>query len=238
VRPHEGWSGTQTETATLSASGAAPLDKFGYAVAINGTTAVVGAYGFNSNQGAAYVFVKPGNGWSGSINQAATLTLSSGAEYDFFGASIDTNGDTVVVGAPFSNNRGLGAVFVQPPDGWSGSLNETAVLKDADGVDGEQVGQSIAINGYTVIVGTLVTNTALVFDRPTGGWSGALTAPNKLTPSDGVAGDQFGQSVALRGGVAVVGANRATVELKPDQGKAYIFTAQYPLHTYIPVIRR
>src|SRR2546421_1694399 len=50
--------------ATLSASDAAPGDRFGFQVAISGSTAVVGAYAKDSQAGAAYVFVRSGSVWS------------------------------------------------------------------------------------------------------------------------------------------------------------------------------
>ena len=45
-----------TETNKLTASDAAADDVFGYSVAVNGDTAVVGAYGDDYGSGSAYVF--------------------------------------------------------------------------------------------------------------------------------------------------------------------------------------
>jgi hypothetical protein len=64
VRSAETW----TQTAKLTASDGVALDVFGLSVAVSGDTVVVGAYrdavGPNVQQGSAYVFVKPGGGWS------------------------------------------------------------------------------------------------------------------------------------------------------------------------------
>jgi hypothetical protein len=56
--------------------------------------------GSNNHQGAAYVFVKPGGGWS-SGTQTAKLTASDGAAGDALGASVgvSSDGSTVVAGA-------------------------------------------------------------------------------------------------------------------------------------------
>ena len=62
------------EQAQLTASGGAAGDVFGSSVAVSGDTVVVGApyadSGGNSNQGAAYVFVKPGGGWAWGADPA------------------------------------------------------------------------------------------------------------------------------------------------------------------------
>src|SRR5215472_6459861 len=58
-------SGTAwSQQAKLTAAGGASGDFFGTSVALSGSTAVVGAYGKNSNAGAAYVFVRSGTAWS------------------------------------------------------------------------------------------------------------------------------------------------------------------------------
>ena len=52
------------QKAKLTASDGAAGDGFGEGAAISGDTVVVGATNGASNKGAAYVFVKPGGGWS------------------------------------------------------------------------------------------------------------------------------------------------------------------------------
>ncbi|MGH8521241.1 MAG: hypothetical protein ACREU9_07480 [Gammaproteobacteria bacterium] len=85
----------------------------------DGDTVVVGAVlddiGANSDQGSAYVFVKPAGGWSGLLTEAAHLTASDGAAFDEFGGSVAVSGDTVVVGAPFDGidaNASQGSAYV------------------------------------------------------------------------------------------------------------------------------
>ena len=45
----------------------------------------------------------------------------------------------------------------------------------------------------------------------------------KLTASDGAAGDRFGYSVAISGETVVVGAHRDDIGANIDQGSAYVF---------------
>lgn len=85
--------------AQLNSSGETDEDDFGDALAIDGNTVVVGAQTvlLGQERGAAYVFVKPSNGWE-NMTQTAELTASDEAFH--FGASVAINGDTIMVAAP------------------------------------------------------------------------------------------------------------------------------------------
>ncbi|MFN8453932.1 MAG: FG-GAP repeat protein [Anaerolineae bacterium] len=80
-----GWS-DMTQVAKLTASDGAADDNFGGHVAINGDTIIVGSshddIGPNSDQGSAYVFVKPGGGWS-DMTQTAKLTAGDAPPLTF-----------------------------------------------------------------------------------------------------------------------------------------------------------
>lgn len=102
VRSGSKWS----RQAKLTASDAAVGDQFGTAVAINGSTAVIGARDASST-GAAYVFVRSRSRWS----QQAKLTASDAAADDEFGYSVGIYGATAVVGAPFKESGGAAYVF-------------------------------------------------------------------------------------------------------------------------------
>ena len=215
-------------------------DKFGYAVAVEGDIAVIGAYqddGNGADSGAAYVFTRVEGVWT----QAAKLTASDGAAYDNFGISAAVDGDTVVVGAP--GNDGAGAdsgsvyVFVKPTGGWATST-ETAKLTGSDGAALDYFGYSVAVDGDTVLVGAYQddddendsedSGSAYVFTKPnsSGGWADwdpmADTETAKLTASDGADDDWFGISVALDGNTAVIGAP-GDDDKGIDSGSAYVF---------------
>jgi len=199
VKPAGGWSASLTESAKLTASDGATNDFFGRDVAVSGDTIVIGAYGDdigpNTEQGSAYVFVKPAGGWSGSLTESAKLTASDGAALDRFGSSVAISGDTIVVGAPVN---GAAYVFVKPPAGWIGDLSESATLTASDWVAGDAFGGfgSVAVNGATIVVGAgrddiglnIDQGSAYVFEKPLTGWIGALTESAKLIAADGGAG--------------------------------------------------
>jgi hypothetical protein len=151
VKPAGGWA-TATETAKLIASDGIASDAFGYSVAISDDTAVVGAVGANTNQGTAYVFVRPGGGWANS-NETAKLSASDRAAKAFFGNSVAISGDTVIVGAyNAQNTQGSAYVFVRPGRLWP-DIHETVKLNASDGAIGDYFGTSVAISGGTAIVG-------------------------------------------------------------------------------------
>jgi len=239
VKPEGGWSGSLTETAKLTASDPGRSDTFGDSVSISGDTVIVGAgrdddaclptINLNCNSGSAYVFVKPGGGWSGSLTETAKLTASDAASGDLFGPSVSISGDTAIVGANGNGPGGSAYVFVKPEGGWSGSLTETAKLTASDAAAFDGFGDSVSISGDTVIVGAGVdddvapnSGSAYVFVRPAGGWSGNLNQDAKLTASDAAEEDRFGKSVSISGGTAIVGASRDD-DVAPNSGSAYRF---------------
>src|SRR3954470_5950690 len=79
------------QEAKLTASDGGAVDALGGSVAISGDTVVAGAIAAkvdeNSQQGAAYVFVKPPTGWA-NATQTAKLTASDGAAFDGLGKSV------------------------------------------------------------------------------------------------------------------------------------------------------
>ena len=219
---------TWMQQAELTASDGAAYELFGLSVAVNGSTAVVGAryhtVGSNSLQGSAYVFVQSGNTWT----QQAELIASDGAAYDNFGNSVTVSGSTIMAGAPghtVDSNSGQGAVyvFVQSDSTWSQQVE----LTSSDGAAGDYFGYSVALNGNTAVVGAsghevglnLGQGAAYIFALNENTWSQQA----ELTALDGGPSDDFGYSVAVSGNTAIVGAIWHTVGPNEDQGAAYIF---------------
>jgi hypothetical protein len=78
------------------------MDDLGSAVAISGTTALIGADGVNQGSGAAYVFVRSGTRW---VLQA-TLADPGNRPGDYFGSAVAVEGTTVMIGAYGSDGAG------------------------------------------------------------------------------------------------------------------------------------
>lgn len=90
-------AGIWQQTAELVGSDTTASDAFGEAVALSGTTAIVGAPYIANRAGAAYVFTKTATGWK----QVAEDEGSDTAGGDLFGSAAAMSGTTAVVGAPF-----------------------------------------------------------------------------------------------------------------------------------------
>ena len=112
---------TQTQ---FSSDDGATGDSFGWSIALDGNTALIGT-GFvtvngNEFQGAAYLF----DGTSGTWNQTQKLTASDGEGFDFFGLGVALVGNTALIGAdgagsdPFSN-QGATYAFTNSGGTWS-----------------------------------------------------------------------------------------------------------------------
>jgi hypothetical protein len=117
VKPASGWAGSLTQTAELTASDPGKRDEFGTALAISGGLIVAGApfheVGRHTEQGAAYVFVKPASGWT-TATETGELIATGGAEGDHLGRSVALSGDTILLGAPdraVKRKPGQGAVY-------------------------------------------------------------------------------------------------------------------------------
>ncbi len=230
--------------ATLVASDGKPEDFFGISVAISGDTIVVGAYNpphlDDFLAGAAYVFVKPVSGWSGTLTETAKLTGSDADSGSWFGISVAMSGDTAVVGASL---QGAAYVFVKPASGWAGTLTENAKLTASDGANGEEFARVVATDGDTVAVGNFVDavdgmdfiGSVYVYSKPAAGWGGALTENAKLLASDRAEGDQLGLSLAVVGDTVaagapghdgfevIVGPTGTQIVPLPNRGEAYVF---------------
>ncbi len=229
-------SGVWSPQQKLTNSTGTTYDIFGVRVAISLNTVVVGAaqdtIGFNSPQGSAYVFVRNGTVW----NQQARLIAGDGAAGDQFGFSVAISGDSVVVGAPFdsvgtNSLQGSAYVFTRTLSSW----NQQAKLTASDGKVGDYFGWSVAIHGYTIVVGaphddvqSSQQGSAYVFVQTGQIWS----QQQQLTAFDGWASDKFGTSVATSAGAIVVGAPlddfpygacRPWCNSSADQGSAYVF---------------
>ncbi len=214
--------GTWSEQAKLTASDAAADDAFGGSVAISGDTVVVGADGDDdagSNSGSAYVFIRSGTDWS----EQAKLTASDAAAFDFFGRSVAISGDTALIGAHFDDSaRGSAYVFTRSGATWTQQTKLTAPGAEY----GDEFGHSVAVSGDTALIGAAGdddagynSGSAYVFTRTGTTWSQQA----KLTAADAAVRDLFGESVALSGDTALVGA-RNDDDAGNYSGSAYVFT--------------
>jgi hypothetical protein len=221
---------TWTRQAKAFANDRAPFDNFAISVAISGETAVIGAWQDDTtagtDAGSAYVFVRTGNSWT----EQAQLTALIGGPFDKLGKSVAVNGETAVIGAPRVNlitggeDAGSAYVFVRMGSSWSQQAQLTASSPSVF----DNFGNSVAISGETVIVGSplerrmgIRAGSAYVFVRTGSSWSEQA----RLAASEGAENDQLGNSVAISGETVVAGAPHHNPIGGTDAGAAYIFNS-------------
>ncbi|MEQ1645233.1 MAG: CSLREA domain-containing protein, partial [Pyrinomonadaceae bacterium] len=136
-----------------------------------------------------------------------------------FGGRVAVSGDTAIV----SDRQDGVFVFVRSGTTWT----QQQRLIGSDTVSLDSFGSGLAISGDTAIVGANMINgvtqgkgAAYVFTRSGSTW----TQQQKLIASDGQAGDRFGESVAISGDIALVGATGDDDALvDQNKGSVYVF---------------
>jgi hypothetical protein len=236
-------NGSWSQQAILTASDGEASDYFGYSVAIQWDTIVVGApyddTGANTNQGSAYVFVRSGATWTNWIEQPKLLASIPGASDNFgYSVAIDAQtGGTIAVGAPYDDvtftDEGSAYVFARNNGNW---VEEDRLVANAPGAN-DNFGLSVACERFTagaVVVGApyddvSYTNqgSAYVFVRNNGNWNQQA----QLLANDAEANDYFGFSVGISstGNRIAVGAPYDDiVSANDNQGSAYVFLRNAP----------
>ncbi len=216
----ESSGGIWKETAELKGSDTGGKDGFGDSVAISGTTIVVGADDHANGAGRAYVFENSGGAWKETAELKGSDTVTNDPLGDSFGDSVAISGTTIVVGAELKDyGAGRAYVFENSGSAW----RQTAELTGSYTAGLGSFGDSVAISGTTAIVGACVASpagAAYVFTRTGSVWRQVAELEN----SDMVISDLFGDSVAISGRTAIVGAPG-----KPKQpiypGRAYVFAS-------------
>jgi hypothetical protein len=211
-------SGTWIETQKMVAQDRANDDRFGWNVSIDGNFAVVSAYlededvlGLNTldSAGSVYIFERDING---TWNVVQKIVASDRGAKDIFGWSIAVNGNYLVVGAEYEDEdvsggntmSNSGSAYIFERDG-AGVWNEVQKIVASDRDIDDLFGHSVSINGTYAIVGARGENTfgaAYVFERD---GSGTWNEVQKITASDQVSLDLYGQSVSINGSMAAVG---------------------------------
>jgi len=168
--------------------------------------------------------------------QRAKLTASDGADNDVFGYSVSIDGDTIVIGSVYDDdkesNSGSAHVYTRDTAGdLASGWTLVAKLTADDGALDDRFGWSVSIDGDTVIIGAYVdddkglqSGSAYVFTRDTAGdLASGWTQVAKLTADDGAGGDNFGSIVSIDGDTLVIGAN-GNDDDGLQSGSAYVFT--------------
>ena len=213
-------------------------DGFGGSVSIDGEYAIIGAPGSRPGgyyySGAAYIFRRSGSVWV----QEAKLVPDNLMEDLYFGAPVDIEGDSAIVGIPLDDTEGnaMGAVAVYKRMGATWVRQEVIRTRDADRYSG--FGDSLAISGDYAIIGASA-------DNRNGDYSGSaffyhVMAVDISTSSSSVfAGASTtlswncvnATSVSIGHGIGAVPI-QGSVTVSPTETTTYTITATFPWGTY------
>lgn len=160
-----------------------------------------------------------------SLEKAVAGTPQDDSPWAEFGVSVAALSDTVFVAASRmrdgQRDPGTVHVFERQRSRWV----NVGVLSVPEARAEDGFGVSMAAEGGTLVVGAQFADArgedagvAYVFERRTEGWHQATV----LSASDGVPGDQFGQTVSVSGETIAVGA-RLSDSRAADAGATYVF---------------
>lgn len=215
------------QTKKIASDGAAN-DRFGDSVSIDGSIAIVGAYGDSDNgaaSGSAYIYVYNIDTYSW---EETKIQPTLGAASEFYGGSVAISGDIAIVGARGTKIGGVskGAAYIYKHDPSSNTWEETQLIA-SDGLASQYFGRSVAISGITAVVGAYGHNVSrgkvyiYTYDTITNGWNEA-----QVEASDKSASDQFGYSVGISGNEIIVGSPNDD-DSATGSGSAYIYQFDY-----------
>jgi len=218
-------TGTWQEETILTPSDQVISD-YGFAVAIDGSVAAVGAPGYPSSLGtggAVYVYRYNGAAWV----EEDLLIGSDLSNQSLFGSAISIDGDRMLVGAfnaDDSTSNQAGKLYVYEYDG--AQWNETAELQSDDSNNIANLGVSVGLEGDWAIGGAHL-------DDELAGGSGAVYVyqydgqdwgfHSKLTASDGAGFFLFGIGATIADQKILVGAENWFEQGGDATGKAYLF---------------
>jgi hypothetical protein len=197
-----------SEEAVLTAPVPAENELFGWSVAIDGDTVVVGTLNLSSFIGSAYLFTRSGGVW----NEGHQL-LTSGPG---IGASVAISGDTLVVGAVVNSPSAYVFRYVSDDSMGTWGWVPEKQLKAPTGAP--FFGWAVDLSGDTVVVGSPLPGSAYAFTRNGDSWD---EGQELITGIPWV-----GSSVAIDGETVVVGAPTllpVISQVPQDPGFAYVF---------------
>jgi len=195
----------------------------GYSVSLSadGNTAIVGGWFDNSNQGAAWIFVRTGGSWA---QQGTKLVGTGNIGFGAQGSSVSlsADGNTAIVGG-YEDNSDHGAVWIYVRSGGSWAQQGAKLVGTGNtGGAGQGFSVSLSADGNTAIVGGYTDNgtqgAAWIFVRNGSSW---VQQGNKLvgTGNSGAALQGWSVSLSADGNTAIVGGYFDN----SDQGAAWIF---------------
>lgn len=221
--------GQWVETQKIVPSDRTGSDFFGHAVSMSGDYLVVGAHqdGHDENgsdfivvAGSAYIFKR---NESGVWEEIQKIVASDRTTQDIFGRAVSISGNYIVIGAPNEKDdeNGLneypnaGSCYIFENDG-NDVWTEVQKIVPEDRGPTDYFGYAVAISNDQLLVGAYRDDddlnaanqiddagSAYIFER---NGDGDWLQQSKITPAERNELDNFGSSVTIENGIAIVGA--------------------------------
>lgn len=205
---------------------------FGYALSMDGDTAVIGSHGFDL--GATDAGVVYGADFNAGFS-SATLTARGDAApqtgaFTGFAVAIDRAGPTVLAGAPLADadgNTDQGVVLMSIGSGGTPFPPLQRVFALGQGLNIALFGRSLSTHSDTMVVGApgeavgALPGVGAVYVHgrlP----DGTYAAPTRIGNPQGLAADFFGEGVAIHGDLLLVGAPNVDTN-GTDAGAVYVY---------------
>lgn len=234
---------TWIEEGILIAADAGGGDRFGQSLALTPERIVVGSPQDDDvigDSGSAYLFRRTPVGMAFQWVFEAKLTAPDPSGGAKFGSGLALLDDWAFAGAPFDDQQGLSAgavyAFRRTPDSMGGSTwNFHSKITAADAQPGDLFGTALAADSGRLLVGAIFGGPAeegvgYVFRlEPGGGGGEQWTQEARLVtlPGGATLNDQCGKAVAIRDGLALLGAHEDD-DLATNTGTAYLFRLTTP----------
>ncbi len=203
----------------LYASDGQPMDGFGEAVAIKGSTIAIGAYGKNIFTGCVYIFEqKNDTTWE----EVQRIDNPNNRHRDYFGSAIALNNKYLAIGAWGDDKKSTnaGAVYIYQKNGDEWIFQTKIYASDADYRD--KFGYSLAMNDQILAVGAYSNDDINISSGTVYLYSltNNFNEIKILRPADAGKYWQFGRSIAISDNTIAIGSFGADNFI----GAAYIFT--------------
>lgn len=211
--------------------------RFGISLAVDGETAIIGAYRAGENEdGVAFVYGFDGSGWS----EQDQLNPSDWLSGMGFAARSAMSGDWLVIGAPgdFGGSQneiwGAGSAYVFRREGESWIQHQKLTAPEPEWWNG--FGFPVAISGGTILISALGEDdgdfadagAVYVFVESSGTWEQKVKL-NRPIPSDGV---QWGWATAISGDTVTIGLPNTPESDPPNAGVVDIYTRKNNMWTF------
>ena len=227
----------QPSAPTFLASDGDHWDRFGSAVAIDGDTAVIGAW-LDEGGGSAYVYTRASDGtWS----EQEKLLPGAGGSGQRFGAAVAITGNTIFVGAPlYANNggNGDGSVYVFEYDGTSWvrgkDLSPNSMTMRTINPDFiSDYGRTLALDGSQLVIGARSTSSgfptlkingaAFIYENVNGTWTDVAEV---FVDQDIEPNASFGRTIAIDGNTLAIGSANLSTSNGIVTGPVFVFTKE------------